>query len=399
MTVFSTAAFGSFLRNGILVSAASLFLAGTAAAEDQDTALQSLSSDRTIGFLLTTLGLTVYETATGEDECPRGFNTGARAQLAARMQKLAQESGGARPTLAETQIWYNAGRAWPELIEEPLPHLVVEGDISYGLNLDAKATPEDFTSPDGEPGIDNELYRVIGCTQRFTEPEATFRAAFIRLPYSRTLLEISDVDDLKNDDNVTVTTYRGVDRLVLDGTDKPLAGTTHWVDSKRGDRFTHTFRGSIVDGVLITEPGEWVYPWIMNNDGMQMPLEQKIRAARFQLNLTPESAEGLVGGFADIDTFYQVVIKSSPTSQSGPAFYQALARHADGFPDEETGANTAISVALQADFVQAFIRHPATSELLSPERLFESHIADETQSVRQSSGALESGVAQSGGQL
>ncbi len=398
MTNCLAAAIRSFARKEIFIGVA-LFFAGAAAAEDQDTALQSVLTDGTIGFLLTTLGLTVYETATGEEECPSGFNTGARAQIAAQMQKLAQESGGARPTLEETQLWYNTGRAWPELIEEPLPHQVVRGEISYGLNLDAQATPEDFRSPDGEPGIDNELYRVIGCTQRFTEPEATFRAAFIRLPYSRTLIEISDVDDLSNDENVTVTTYRGVDRIVLDGTDKPLAGTSQWIDSKRGDRFVHTFRGKIVDGVLITEPGEWVYPWIMNNDGMQMPLEQRIRAARFRLNLTPKSAEGLIGGYADINTFYQIVIKSGPTSQSGPAFYQALARHADGFPDEETGANTAISVALHAELVQAFIRHPAAADPLSPERFFESHIADETPNLQQSSGASNSGAAQSGGQL
>ena len=35
--------------------------------------------------------------------------------------------------------------------------------IGDGFNLDGKVKPADFVSPDGEKGIDNNLYRAWGC--------------------------------------------------------------------------------------------------------------------------------------------------------------------------------------------------------------------------------------------
>jgi hypothetical protein len=47
----------------------------------------------------------------------------------------------------------------------PDPHLkLVEGPMGYGFDLDGKNKKGDFTDPDtGETGVDNQLYRVIGC--------------------------------------------------------------------------------------------------------------------------------------------------------------------------------------------------------------------------------------------
>ena len=39
----------------------------------------------------------------------------------------------------------------------------VTGRIGDGFNLDGKIKPTDFVSPDGEKGIDNNLYRAWGC--------------------------------------------------------------------------------------------------------------------------------------------------------------------------------------------------------------------------------------------
>ena len=42
--------------------------------------------------------------------------------------------------------------------------------------------------------------------------------------------------------------------------------------------------------------------------------------------------------------------------------YRAMIKNADGYPDPETGKNTAISMAWEIKFAQAFIQHeePAT---------------------------------------
>src|SRR5580704_14966552 len=39
----------------------------------------------------------------------------------------------------------------------------VTSRIGEGFNLDGKVKPDDFVSPDGEKGVDNQLYRAWGC--------------------------------------------------------------------------------------------------------------------------------------------------------------------------------------------------------------------------------------------
>src|SRR6185312_5075896 len=80
--------------------------------------------------------------------------------------------------------------------------------------------------------------------------------------------------------------------------------------------------------------------------------------------LTPTSATGLIGTYADVEHFYRTLVKSWSThhqsygQSSSPSIYRALRRLADAYPDPKTGANTAISGALEVKFTQAFIEHP-----------------------------------------
>src|SRR5690606_5022009 len=105
----------------------------------------------------------------------------------------------------------------------------VAGKLSYGLNLDGKVDADDFTHPDGATGIDNQVYRAVGCIIGFRGPdgvEVIFQdKAIADAVYNRTMIEISGVDDLRDDDAVTVTFYRGQDRLLTDATgNKIMAG-------------------------------------------------------------------------------------------------------------------------------------------------------------------------------
>lgn len=85
---------------------------------------------------------------------------------------------------------------------------------------------------------------------------------------------------------------------------------------------------------------------------------------RLELQLTPAGAEGLIAGYADADTWYQQLIRNDSTHHlsnghiSGISFYKTLRRLADAYPDPETGANTAISTALDVKLTQVFIVHP-----------------------------------------
>ena len=72
-----------------------------------------------------------------------------------------------------------------------------------------------------------------------------------------------------------------------------------------------------------------------------------------------------VAGYADVDTYYRQLIRNDSTHHlsngqiSGISLYKALRQFADAYPDPKTGANTAISTALDAKFTQVFIQHPA----------------------------------------
>ena len=110
-----------------------------------------------------------------------------------------------------------AGKAVAEFVQSH------GGKVSYGMNLDGKVGPRDFTSPDGETGIDNQLYRAIGCVDGWRAPVGVLdqfglTRMFKSSEYNRVLVEITGIDSLTNSDSVEVTTYRGMDPLLTDAT-------------------------------------------------------------------------------------------------------------------------------------------------------------------------------------
>jgi hypothetical protein len=100
-----------------------------------------------------------------------------------------------------------------------------------------------------------------------------------------------------------------------------------------------------------------VYPWAPFN----LATDEYMRAARLRLKLTPTTAEGLIGGYTDVESWYLQMMKNWSTHHqnygqtSAPALYRAMRRLADAYPDPKTGANTAISSALRASFTQVNI--------------------------------------------
>ena len=85
---------------------------------------------------------------------------------------------------------------------------------------------------------------------------------------------------------------------------------------------------------------------------------------QWRLKLTPEGAEGLMGGYMDIDDWKDVTNQQRSThhqaygSASTPSIYRAMEKMADYKPDPVTGKNRAISMALKVRFAQVFIKHP-----------------------------------------
>ena len=88
------------------------------------------------------------------------------------------------------------------------------------------------------------------------------------------------------------------------------------------------------------------------------------KGMRFQLRLTPDRAEGVMGGYVDVEAFIHHLNTSWSThhqsygQHSSPSMYRALRRLADGYPDPKTGQMTAISSSLSVKFIQTNIEHP-----------------------------------------
>ncbi len=314
----------------------------------------------TIGYVMTNLFWAVYQTPNGKTECPRGFNDGPREQFAVLFPDHE------RMTVEETQLKQEIETWHPTAEPDPLPFYEIEGSLSYGINLDGETGENDFTHPNGEEGIDNEVYRAVGCIIGFRGPdgvEVIFQdKAITDRRYNRMMIELTGVDSLVNDDAVTVNLYRGLDRLLTDATGlKAMPGGSQRIDMRWGASLIRQTAGEIVDGLLTTEPvAEMIMPWM----NLSVPTVQIFRDMRWQLKLTPTSAEGLLGAYADVDTYYKQLIRNDSTHHlsngqiSGISLYKALRRLADAYPDPESGANTAISTALDVKMTQVFILHP-----------------------------------------
>jgi len=330
-------------------------LAGPAALAD-DTA----PPGRTIGYVVSGMYWAVHQTADGKAECPDGLNDGPREHFKA----LFPEDGVKRPLIA-TQIKREADGYFPSLDDEPFTFHFSQSKIAKGINLDGKVDDNDFTSPEGVKGIDNQLFRVLGCVRGYRAPDgdAYFfdNNTLITDRYNRWLFELTDVDSLVNDDSVTVTTYRGLDGLLkkADGNGM-LPGGSQVVDVKWGARYVATLKGKIVDGVLTTEPSDVTFPWAT----FGIPTDREMRDMRMQVKLLPTGGQGLIAGYTDLENWYRQTLRSSSTHHQAygqvslPSVYRALRRAADGHPDPVTGQNTTLSSALDVTLTQVHIIHP-----------------------------------------
>lgn len=314
--------------------------------------------DQRIGFVLTDLYWAIYQSPDGKSECPHGYNDGPREQYAKLFPK-----NGRTYNVVDTQLKQEAQTWLPTATPDGFVFYEAGGKLAYGLNLDGKVGPNDFSSPDGETGIDNQLYRALGCIIGFRGPDGVEyifeNKAIAQSRYNRLMFELTGVDSLTNDPDVTVTIYRGLDRLLTDATgNKVMPGGSQRIDTRWGAKLVRQAKGKIVNGVLTTEPlDDLVIPWM----NLGVPTFQIVRDMRLKFNLTATSAQGLIGGYVDVDTWYTQLIRNDSTHHlsngqiSGISLYKALRRLADAYPDQKTGENTAISAALNAKLVQVYI--------------------------------------------
>src|SRR5215471_17598403 len=97
----------------------------------------------------------------------------------------------------------------------------VTSRIGEGFNLDGKIKPDDFVSPEGEKGIDNELYRAWGCDAPWRGENGNgtlvLRSNDKMLEGLYTIvIRISGNKDAMNDDNATLEVGYSPDQIMKD---------------------------------------------------------------------------------------------------------------------------------------------------------------------------------------
>jgi hypothetical protein len=348
---------------------------------------------KSIGFALVTWAPAFNETPGAADECPSGMQHLNKENWALQFPTVEQQDeetkhyvqlgpdtpGGPIPEVYKQNrgphgenTTYN-----PWLVKDALPLLEVQSKIAYGLNLDGTvdghATPtscthQKFVSPAGEPGVDNQLYRLIGCWPGWRKSgfNVSFhKGQFVEHTLNRILIEVTGVDNEQNDDHVEVTIYKGIDQLTFDGASKPVPWLTQRIDT-RFPQYITKMPGKIVNGVLEAGPANTRLPLFQ----MNAEAERLFRGMRLKLSLSNDGAEGLLTGYEDVNEWWRgirnsyVEVVDTDGLWSPPSTYEGVHRLADGYPDPKTGQCTAISAVYKVTAVRVFLVQPPKNDPL-----------------------------------
>ncbi len=342
-----------------------------------------VNTERTMGFVVVSFYTSIYETKYME-ECPRGLAIGNDEiwwkSLDPAVRDELTDGGDIEPVTGIRRAM-SAKRgpngedvcAMPTIVEDP-PLKLVEGTISYGMNLDGNddgsPTPktcshENFTSPDGRTGIDNQMYRLLGCVYGWRDSgyiETNANGELIDTSQGVILIEISEVDDRLNDDDVVVRMHRANDVLPKDTQGNILPYASYRIHDIPG--YGRPARGKIVDGVLTTEPIHATLPYYGNLTHSEIDLKDM----RLQLDLqaSEDRVKGMIAGYRDVENFWSYFRKGGYMAVTGqfscPAMYKAAHELADGYPDPETGNCTALSSSYSIEAIPAFVITPEDNE-------------------------------------
>jgi hypothetical protein len=375
-----SAAIAALLALGPMTGANSP-LGSPANGEAADRALPKPPANGVMGFVVSSLAPTVVS---GTDACPNGtvprlrdawletLPAEERARL--KLKENIQEFERGWQSYAFGQNGTNIC-SQPEMFDHPLIK-TVQSPYALGLNLDEGAAPnstcahETFTSPTGEKGIDNQVYRAMGCTLEWrgvdgsggdiTRGSKSFHTSG---EWTQVLL-LRGVDSLQNDSDVEVIYANTADRPNIDNNGNFLTGVSFTVNNTP-PRYRNVLHGRIVNGVLTTRPQDIVLTETWGQGGARdirgARTKWEMRQGRLQLAFQPDgSLRGLVGGYRPIPEVYQAMALGGAGTAlvagiDCAAYHATLLKLADGVRDSKTGRCTGVSSAEQMSAVPAFI--------------------------------------------
>lgn len=358
------------------------------AAADAD--LPAPPANGEMGFVFSHFAPAIYQ---GKEDCPDGPVTTLRenylqTQAPAERLRLIDKANAQELTARWTGYAFGPDNinicTHPDKFDRP-PQRMVQGGIAQGLNLDdddgdGSSVPGDcahqnFTGPAGEHGVDNQMWRAMGCVRTWRGVDGTGGdivrglTQFLISGEHTQLLLLTGVDSLADDPDVTVIYANSEDRAVVDSRQNFVPGASYTVVDNAAHR--NVLKGRIVGGVLMTDPAH-----IRLRQTWGQGSERDIRGARTEWDLDrgrlrlafqPDgSLKGLVGGYQPI---WNIMASASVGGEGAAttagydcaAMYAALRKLADGDRDPATGQCRRISSALEAVAIPAFVNDRAPS--------------------------------------
>lgn len=345
-----------------------------------DEVVAAAAEDKVRGFVFTQWAYDIPREDPGE--CPEGFNITDE-------DFFSEEYASVREEVSRR---YNAGdrEGALELLPEdacrdpgvmPDPgHILFEGSASVdGINLDGvdstlagagQCAHEDFVSVNGEAGVDNQYWRLMGCVKGM-RPDGLFdrlfdtKSTILENGYS-TLLEIKLVSGTETNGKVEARLFTSAGPVTKDANDNVVPDMSQIVHE---DRMFHSaaFPGQIKDGVFTAGPVDAKLKFkVQAIDNYYYFRDLRIRA-----EMLPDGGmKGVLAGYWDIENAFDFLTEvyigpvhlgraaANNIGYQCAGVYHALPRVADGHPDPQTGACTSMSTVIQFAAIPAFIIMP-----------------------------------------
>ena len=243
----------------------------------------------------------------------------------------------------------------------------VTGRIGDGFNLDGKIKPTDFVSPDGEKGMDNNLYRAWGCDAPWRgNGNATLDMRAndkMQEGLYTMVVRISGNKDPLNDPDATVEIGYSPDKIVRDARSGVAMDYSYRI--LKSAQYTK-LKAKIVNGVVETEQAPHLHmpriAWFYDQTG-----DANFTNGRIRLKLAPGglSGTGVIGGYRNWRDLYAEDTFAQDGGQQGirehedhVSLYYALRRNADGMFNAKTGKYDGISTAYRIKMISAYVVDP-----------------------------------------
>jgi len=243
----------------------------------------------------------------------------------------------------------------------------VTSRIGDGFNLDGKVKASDFVSPDGEKGIDNNLYRAWGCDAPWRgNGNATLDLRAndkMQEGLYTMVIRVSGNQDPMNDSDATVEIGYSPDKIVKDARGGISIDYSYRI--LKAAQYTK-LKATIKNGVVETEQVDHLHTpriaWFYDQTG-----DTNFTKGKIKLNIATDglSGTGLIGGYRNWRELYTENTFAQDGGQQGirehedhVSLYYALRRNADGMYNEKTGKNDGISSVYRVKFNSAYVVDP-----------------------------------------